>query len=207
VNIVTLPTGEKYVSDVAFGGDGPTFPLPLINNHIQTNLGTQEVRLIYSTLPHATVSTPNDKYWFYQYRNSPGQEWNSFYAFTEMEFFFNDFVGMNHYTSTYQGGTNWQTERVLVVRFLKAFSQRAEEEQNNARENGRVDEEDEERIVGKVMLVDGVVKRNDGGRTSVVRICQSEDERLQALREDFAIQLVQKEVDGIKGYRTELKGQ
>ena len=190
MNIVTLPSGKQYVSDVAFGGDGPTLPLPLVDGHSQVNLGTQEVRLIHATLPHATAKTPNDTYWFYQYRNSPLQEWNSFYAFTEMEFFFNDFVVMNHYTSTFRGGNNFQTEKVLVVRFLK----------------GRRDGMDEEMIVGKVMLVDGVVKRNDGGKTSVVRVCESEEERILALREDFAIELVKEEIEGIKGHRTELKG-
>jgi arylamine N-acetyltransferase len=207
VNIVILPTGEKYVSDVAFGGDGPTLPLPLIDGHTQINLGTQEVRLIHSTLPHATVSQPNDKYWIYQYRNSPTQDWNSFYAFTEMEFFYNDFVVMNHYTSTFRGGSNWQTDRVLIVRFLKGKAgEKREVEDTEIKVNGvNGVEEEEERIVGKVMLVDGVVKRNDGGKTSIVRICETEEQRLEAMKQDFAMRLVDDEVDGIKGYRTELK--
>lgn len=107
-----------------------------------------------------------------------------------MEFFFNDFVVMNHYTSTFRGGSNFQTDRVLVVRFLK----------------GKVEGEELERVVGKVMLVDGVVKRNDGGKTRIARVCESEEERVHALAEDFAIKLVRKEIYGIKGHRTELKG-
>lgn len=186
VNIITLPTGEKYVSDVGFGGDGATKPLPMISGHAQTNLGAQEVRLIYDNIPQQTITYP--KYWIYQYRNSVDKDWNSFYAFTEMEFYFNDFVGMNHYTSTFRGGNNFQTDRVLIVRFLK----------------GKVEGEEDERVTGKVMLVDEVVKRNDGGRTSVVKVCRNESERVEAIWEEFAVMLVKEEVDAIKGYRTEL---
>lgn len=185
VNIITLPTGEKYVSDVAFGGDGPTKPLPLLENKIQTNLGTQEVRFVYDNIPQQTISTP--KYWTYQYRNSVDKEWNAFYAFTEMEFYLNDFVGMNHYTSTFTGESNFQTKTVLIVRFLKGDG-----------------EDGERKIVGKVFLVDGVVKRNDGGRTSVVGICTSELERRKVIEEVFGMRMIEEEIAGIKGWSTEL---
>jgi arylamine N-acetyltransferase len=195
VNIITLPTGEKWVSDVSFGGDGPTKPLPLItptspSNEfpypITTNLGPQEVRLIHSNIPSQQNSEP--KFWIYQYRNSPTQEWNSFYAFSAIEFFRSDFEVMNYFTSTFRGGSNFQTERCLIVKFLK----------------GRVEGKEEESIVGKVMLVGGEVKRNDGGKTRVARVCGNEQERIGALAEDFGIVLTEKEVAGIKGMPAEL---
>jgi hypothetical protein len=61
-------------------------------------------------------------------------------------------------------------------------------------------------IVGKVMLVDGEVKRNDGGRTRVVTVCKTEEERVRALREHFAIELVEEEIQGIRGGIVELLG-
>jgi arylamine N-acetyltransferase len=185
VNIITLPTGEKYVSDVSFGGDGPTKPIPLISGTILQNLGTQEIRLIHDNIPCQQNAEP--KFWIYQYRNSVDKEWNSFYAFPEMEFFINDFQIMNYFTSNFVGGTNFQTERVLVVRFLKGDGE-------------------EDGIVEKVMLVDGEVKRNHGGSTRVERVCGSEEERLEALKEVFGIRLVEEEVLGIRGTITELLG-
>jgi hypothetical protein len=56
------------------------------------------------------------------------------------------------------------------------------------------------------MLVNGEVKRNDGGRTRVVQVCKTEEERVKALRDHFAIELPEEEINGIKGMSTELPG-
>ncbi|KAH7416817.1 arylamine N-acetyltransferase 1 [Cadophora sp. MPI-SDFR-AT-0126] len=190
VNIVTLPTGEKYMLDVSFGGDGPTIPLPLTSGLTHLNLGTQEIRLLHSTIPQQLDQTK--PLWIYQYRNAPTQEWNSFYAFPETEFTEADFRVMNHWTSTSMESTNWQTRRVLVIRFLRGLVE------------GEGEERGKEGIVGKVMLVDGEIKRNDGGRTRSVKVCRSEEERIEALKVDFGIELTDEEREGIKGRNVEL---
>ncbi len=59
-------------------------------------------------------------------------------------------------------------------------------------------------IYGKVMMADGVVKRNVGGKTEVVRVCGSEEERVEALREYFGIKLTEEEREGIRGREVEL---
>ncbi|KAG4440836.1 hypothetical protein IFR05_003708, partial [Cadophora sp. M221] len=169
---------------VGFGGDGATLPLPLISGHISQNLGTQEVRLIHSTIPQQVDQSK--PLWIYQYRNLRDREWNSFYAFPEVEFTEADFGVMNFYTSTSFAETNFQTRRVLGVRFLRRERER------------------EGYIVGKVMLVDGEVKRNDGGRTSVVMVCRTEEERVQALRVYFGIELTEEERLGVRGRNVEL---
>lgn len=51
VNVVTLPNGSEWVCDVAFGGDGATKPLPLLENQVTHNMGTQEIRLIKDHIP------------------------------------------------------------------------------------------------------------------------------------------------------------
>jgi arylamine N-acetyltransferase len=185
VNIATLASGERWMLDVGFGGDGPTKPLPLISEHVTQNLGTQEVRLIHSTIPQQLEQSP--KLWIYQYRNGKDKDWNSFYAFPEMEFFQADFEIMSFFTSQYMGSTNFQTSTVLIVRFLRG-------------------ETKEEGIIGKVMLVNGGVKRNDGGKTRLVLTCMTEEERVKALEEHFDIRLTNEEVNGIKGRSTELLG-
>jgi arylamine N-acetyltransferase len=185
VNIVTLASGERWMLDVAFGGDGPTKPLPLISEHVTQNLGTQEVRLIHSTIPQQLEQAP--KVWIYQYRNGKDRDWNSFYAFPEMEFFQADFEIMNFFTSQYGGTINFQKTTVLIIRFLRG-------------------ETEEEGIVGKLMLVNGEVKRNDGGKTRLVLTCTTEEERLKVFKEQFDILLTDEEVNGIKGRNVELLG-
>lgn len=65
-------------------------------------------------------------------------------------------------------------------------------------------EGEDDGIVGKVMLVDGEVKRNDGGRTSVVKVCKTEDERVEALREYFGIKLTEEERVSVRGRNVDL---
>jgi arylamine N-acetyltransferase len=174
--------------DVGFGGDGATKPLPLIPDAPTRNLGTQEVRLVYGPLEN--FSDQSQHHWIYQYRNSRAQNWNSLYAFPGIEFLQRDLEVMNHYTSTSVGDTNFQTRRVLGIRFLR----------------GEVDAEGEAEIVGKVMLVDGDVKRNMGGKTSVITTCRTEEERVRALKEYFNITLTEEEIHGVKGRNVELLG-
>ena len=181
VNIVTLDDGRRYSCDVGFGGDGPTKPLLISETESQTfNLGPQEVRLHYEALPGS--SEPTHKQWIYQYRNSPEQAWNSYYAFPEFEFFDADLSNMNYWTS--QSPDSFQRHQTLAVRFLREGTE----------------------IVGKVMLAEGLVKRNMGGKTELIQECKTEKERIQALDQYFGIRLTQEQIDGIRGTRTELVG-
>lgn len=85
VNIVHLSSGVQYHLDAAFGGDGPTGPLPLISEQITKNLGLQELRLIYDNMPKQMCK--EQKVWTYEYRNAADKPWNSFSSFVELEFF------------------------------------------------------------------------------------------------------------------------
>ncbi|KAL1866876.1 hypothetical protein Daus18300_006579 [Diaporthe australafricana] len=173
--------GEKYVCDVAFGGDGPTAPMPLKAGPVHKNLGTQEVRFAREHAPGART-----EFWVYQYRNSAVKPWNSFYVFNDTEFLEVDFNVVNYFTS--QAGS-FQNYTIMIVKFLL----------------GQDEETGEGKIVGKVMLVNGVVKRNTGGKTEVVQVCSTEPERISALKTWFGITLTDEEVSGIQGTVTELK--
>ena len=59
-------------------------------------------------------------------------------------------------------------------------------------------------VYGKVMLVNGLVKENHGGKTFVSRTCGTEGERVEALREYFGIELTREEKEGIRGRRAAL---
>ena len=196
INIVTLKDGNRYHVDVGFGGDGATRPLPLVENHTTTNLGMQEVRLVRDFIPTQTVRKhDSQKLWLYQYRNGPEMEWNSFYAFPETEFLPADLEISNFERSHSFVDNNFQTKRVLVVLFLRG-QVRAMEEVGYADADG---------IVGKVMLIDGVVKQNYEGRTKVLYECSSEGYRIGALKEWFGIHLTGDEIQAIKGRNVELE--
>ncbi|ROW08737.1 hypothetical protein VPNG_06474 [Cytospora leucostoma] len=168
---------EKYVCDVAFGGDGPTRPMPFKTEVITQNLGSQEIRFARKRIPK---SRKHD-FWIYEYRNSPERPWNSFYAFNDTEFLETDFTVVNYYTSQ---GPTFQKTTVMIVKFVLG---------------------ENENIIGKLMLVNGVVKRNMGGRTEVVEECTSESQRIKALEKWFGITLTDEETAGIKNTVTELK--
>jgi arylamine N-acetyltransferase len=184
----TSSSGGKYVIDVAFGGDGPTRPLPLKEGIVTTNLGTQEVRLQQGFIEQVgeRADGTRQEFWTYEYRNSPEKEWNSFYCFREEEFLEADFGVMNYFTGAF--GPTFQTSTVLIVLFVRSR-----------------EEDGELRVIGKRMLVNGDVKENLGGRTEVVKVCKTEDERVEVLNDFFKISLEKGEREGIIGRITELK--
>lgn len=98
---------------------------------------------------------------------------------------------------------NFQTRRVLIVRFLMG-------KVGNELERGvEIDGEGEGRegIVGKIMLMDGEIKRNDGGKTKVVAVLKNEEERMKAMKDLFHIELTDVEIQGVKGRIVELKNE
>ncbi|KUI59149.1 Arylamine N-acetyltransferase [Cytospora mali] len=174
---------EKYACDVAFGGDGPTVPMPLKTGVVTRNLGTQEIRFAQEFLPMSR----KHKFWIYQYRNGPEKPWNSFYVFNETEFLDPDFNVISYWTSQ---APTFQKTTVIIVKFVLKKGDHADAEN---------------KIAGKLMLVNGTVKRNMGGKTEVVEECSNEPQRLKALENWFDITLTEEEISGIKGYVTELR--
>ncbi|THC96213.1 hypothetical protein EYZ11_004291 [Aspergillus tanneri] len=175
VNIVQLPTGSRYLLDAAFGGDGPTRPLPLTPGRAFKNLGTQEVRLIRDRLPLQTRS--DQPYWIYQYRNGADMDWKALYCFSELEWFPEDFDVINRYATWDALGRG----NVVVVKFMR----------NDGNTNMDPDPqptESEVQIVGKLMLVNGELKQNLGGRTQVIERFD-ESRRTEVLRERFSMQI------------------
>ncbi|KAK3942225.1 arylamine N-acetyltransferase, pineal gland isozyme NAT-10 [Diplogelasinospora grovesii] len=194
VNIVTLPDGSRYALDAGFGGDGPTIPMPLVENLSHHNsIGTQEIRLIRDYIPNQRYrQRDEDKLWIYQYRNGSDREWLSFYAFPEWEFTEADFGVVNHFTHT--SPDSFQTFTTLVIKFLPT----QEPVEGEGVYGGK------RKVGGKIMLVQGEVKQNVTGRTELVKTCKTEQERLEALKEYFGIVLTQEEAEAIKGRSVEL---
>lgn len=188
VNIVTFPDGQRWVSDVAFGGDGPTEPIALEDGASILNLGTQSARLRRGFTPdQSEVDDPDRRLWIYECRNGEGKPWHAFYCFSDrVEWCLADFAICNWFTGC--SPESFQTTTVLVVKFLRR--------QKGGGQDG------EQEVYGKRMLVNGLVKENLGGRTQLLMECKSEGERVGALREWFGIELSEKEERSIQGYQT-----
>ena len=211
VNIVTLYTTsstgqqqkQKYMVDVSFGGDGAIHPLPLIHGHVIQNIGTQQIRLVHDFIPsqiHRDEDEGAQKMWIYQYRNGEHAPWNAYYAFPEFEFAHQDFEVLNCFTS--KSPDSFQTFTVLAVKFLRRHLENgADDRGEKMKQVGRIGEAE---VYGKVMLVNGDVKRNLGGKTELFKTCKTEAERIEALREYFHLNLKEEEIEGIKGTVTDL---
>lgn len=184
VSIVEID-GKKYHVDTAFGGDCATLPMPLVHGLVYQNMGTQQIRLVRDWIPSQLKRTEETKLWIYEYRNGEDKEWNSFYAFAELEFMPNDWEVINIFAST--SPKCWQTKTVIAIKFLR-----------------RTLDDGEEEIYGKRMLVNEVVKENLGGRTTIIYECRTDEERVAALEKYFNIYLTDEENNGIQGWRTAL---
>ncbi|KAJ5116563.1 arylamine N-acetyltransferase 1 [Penicillium angulare] len=171
VNIITLADRTQYIMDVGYGGDGPTAPLPLTADKVTPNIGTQELRLLYGTMPGLLEDQQN--LWTYQFRNGIDQPWKSAYAFYEIQFFRSDFEIMNLYTS--RSPSCFLTSKLLAIKFLRA----------------------EEDVFGKVILEGEKFKNNLGGKNWLMKTCQTEQERVEGLHEHFGISLTEEERAGI----------
>ncbi|PSK43676.1 hypothetical protein B9Z65_7190 [Elsinoe australis] len=201
--IVHFADGQRWSSDVGFGGDGPTSPLRLEEREsggtgdkgAVTNLGSQQVRISRGQFP-GTMDAGRNQFWFYEYRNGKEVEWNRYYAFADVEAGSWDLEAANWWVQTHP--ESFQRKGLLLVKFLR--------EKGGDVVNGEGEGVKQVEVVGKMMLADGVVKMNMGGKTEVVKVCRTEAERIGALKEHFGIWLTDEEREGIRGFETELRG-
>ncbi|KAL1617256.1 hypothetical protein SLS56_011060 [Neofusicoccum ribis] len=199
VNIVTLPTESgsadgttpaKYMCDVGFGGDMPTVPVPLVapSPVLHNSIGTQEIRLERGRIPGMRApESSGQAFWIYQYRNAEDQPWHAAFCFTETEFLERDLEVLNWYTS--RDPRCFQTFTLLVVRFLM----------RGGEEGGKGE------VYGKLMLVNDEVKENLGGKTRLVKKCETEEERVQVLKDMFGMTLTKEQREAIAGRAAEIK--
>ncbi|KAI4201519.1 MAG: hypothetical protein LQ346_002155 [Caloplaca aetnensis] len=181
VNIITI-AGQKYMVDVGFGGNGATAPLLLRHNEVQDRITPGQMRLIQSNIAEHTDAS--QRLWIYQIRHAVNKDWEPTYCFTETEFLPQDYELMNFWTS--QNRRSFFTYSILMAKMLMS---------------------DEGRLIGAVTLSDGrEAKKRIGNEVVERRVCRSEQERLQLLKDWFGIVLTEEEERGIKGTVTELKG-
>lgn len=94
---------------------------------------------------------------------------------------------LNMFTSSW---ATFQRRNLLAIKFFRKESE---------------DGKGKSVISGKLMLVGDTLKRNLGGKTEIVMICKSEEERIRVLKEELGITLTPEEVKGIRGLPTEIQ--
>lgn len=182
INIVILADGKKYVVDVGFGMNSFTQPHPLESGVVLPGVESQESRLLKDKIEPTT--DPNQHYWILQWRNIGNEKWRTNYCFTETEFLPNDYEIMNYYT--YHSPKSWFTQVIVLSKFTQL--------------------EEQGPLVGTLVMLDGEVKRRIGTKDEgTIERCSTESERLAALKNYFNIELSEKEKEGIRGTKCELK--
>ncbi|KAM5356911.1 hypothetical protein ACJ41O_003557 [Fusarium nematophilum] len=177
-NVVTLQ-GKRYLVDVGYGADGPCSPLPLDSGEILPGLPGQQLKLEHKNLPQHL--DPSQRVWVYSQRRG-SEEWSDVYHFADIEFFPLDFDILNHHAMT---KSLWAST-VVAQRFIL--------------------DEDEVTMSGSFLLVRDQVK---AGNSSVpgmklVKELKSEEQRLAALEEYFAMRLTEEEERAIRGSAVDL---
>ena len=168
----------------------------LVDGSTIRNMGTQDARLIRGFMPGQVSRAAEHAMWQYQYRNSNTQDWQTSYCFNDtVEWLPKDFDVVNCFT----GGSLESTAvtSMCVVKFLRREA--------TSHETSTAAEYSEQEIFGKRILLNEVVKENLGGKTRVVLECRGEEERVNALKSWFGIELTEEETLAIKGHTTEIK--
>lgn len=178
VTIVTVAQ-KKYLVDVGFGNNGPTFPVPLQDGYSALNvLPSHRMLLNRGHIPDNTHRTrPEQLLWIYHLRFTDDMPWLASYCFSETEFLPADFETMNFFVS--KSPSSWFTYSVICLKFL-------------------MDPETEE-MVGDITLFGNEIKQRRYGESVELTKIETEDDRIEALQKHLGVSLTGPEREGIKG--------
>jgi arylamine N-acetyltransferase len=181
LNLVCLD-GKWYVVDVGMGNMGPNLPYPLEDGYETESIAPRRIRLQWQTIPeHAALSAENaQKMWCFDVCFKPSatdpasNTWVPTYCFTETEFLPQDYEMMSFYTSN----------RMFFATLMMVTKM--------------IQDEEAEKIIGDVSLVNNSIRRKTApGHREVLKELTTEEERVQALKEVFGIELTPEEREGM----------
>ncbi|KAM0217422.1 hypothetical protein ACHAPQ_003872 [Fusarium lateritium] len=186
LNVVSIG-GKSYAVDVGFGARTPTIPMELVHEKIFERSDTGQMRLRYDTIPQYLSK---QKVWIYEYRSRDGEEWTSQWSFADFEVLPDDIRVMNMAPS--RSPSSFFTFKVVCVQFTSENEDYTD-----------VDVRDVKKASGDIdggLIVDGnSFKYRKGGATKWERTFKTEDERLDALRKYFGVELTGENQRAIKG--------
>ncbi|KAI2790557.1 hypothetical protein POX_d06077 [Penicillium oxalicum] len=179
--LIVIIDSARYMVDVGFGINCATAPLPLQEGATATCIAPSEMRLVKETLVEFTDKS--QKIWVYQTRKDPESPWLPGICFSEVEFLPKDFEVMNFSVS--QRRASWFTHRFVCVRMI-------------------MDPESRE-IIGQCIISGKEVKKRMGAHTEVLQPLENEQDRVNALAKYFGVHFRAHEIEGIRGFVSELK--
>lgn len=181
LNLVRLD-GQWYIVDVGMGSMGPNKPFPLEDGFQTISIAPRKIRLQLRAIAESYGDHSN-MLWCYDVCHNPtddGEEvWTPSYCFTETEFLPQDYQMMSWFTSTHP--SSFFTSMINCMRMIM--------------------DESQEKVIGNIMLFETKIIKSIGAYRETVKECATEEERLDALKEIFDIDLTEEEKAGIPADR------
>ena len=168
-NIVLLD-GHKYLVDVGFGNNAPTFAVPLLKDQRVSYRNTGDsrggslVHISREQISETATHVQDELMWVYSFKYLDEMPWIPGYCFSELECLSGDQEVMNFYTS--QHPESWFRRNVVVSRVLFGDTGRA---------------------IGDLTLFNGRVKERRFGRSHLLCEAQGREDIPSVLHKYFNI--------------------
>lgn len=179
LNLVKLDK-QRYVVDVGMGSMGPAIVYPLEDGWEGVAVAPRKIRLQLRTIPESYGRGDDaPKLWCYDQclvPDTPGKdEWISTYCFTETEFLPQDYEMMSFFTSN--------NPSVFFTYCLICTKLQMDEEKGE--------------VIGDITLFNDVVRKTIRGKRDAPQELKTEEERIQALKDIFKVNLTEEEQKGL----------
>lgn len=181
-NLVRLDR-QWYLVDVGMSARGPAAPIPLKDGYEAVSVAPRQVRVQRRSISErgGMDADGEQEYWCYDMCSQPDEEdprnseWQSVYCFAETEYLPQDFEMMSWFAST--SPSSYFVRYVMCSRMIL-------DEQKDA-------------VIGDITLAGDTVRRTVNGQREVLRVCESEADRIEALEEFFGIVLTKEQAEAI----------
>lgn len=179
LNLLLL-NGEYWVVDVGMGSMGPNVVYKLEDGMEMESIPPRRIRLQKRAIQESYQAGEGAKMWCFDVCYKPSDStpvYTPTYAFTELEFLPQDYEMMSYFTST--NPACFFTYTLVCTKMLL--------------------DPTATKVIGDVTMVNGTVRRNVGKEREVLKVCATEEERVDALREIFGVELTDEEREGLRG--------
>lgn len=175
---------------------GTISPIPLVHRIVVPGTGSQKFRLLNQPLKHQ--ANRSLLYWILQTKHTSADPWLDLFAFSpNVEFSRTDYEVMSYVTNKREDLIF--AKMIFCVRSVLSTELSKEElAKMGEREDGEV------RVLGRIILTRGEVKRVMGDVSEKLEVFETEEQRVQGFRKYFRLELNQEEQDGIRGRVTEI---
>jgi arylamine N-acetyltransferase len=184
---LVIIAGRTYAVDVGFGARNPTEPLEVVHELVHKRSDGVQMRLRHDTIAQ---NVSNQKLWIYEYRSHDGGEWVPQWCFMDYEVLPEDIRVMN--MSPSKSPSSFFTFKVVGVQFTSEKEDYSDGSARDLKNVGGV-------IDGNFIIDGNVFKYRKSGETKWEKTFRTEEERLDALRKYFGVELTEENERAIRG--------